>query len=88
MQSNDVREVYPLFGPPHLIGPDHEPNDTLDCWCGPRMEKRCTECNTGQMMTCFKCNGTGWYTVAWDDGYDPTVIVHFSEEQVNGRTRS
>jgi hypothetical protein len=49
-----------------------------DCWCGPRVEQRCPECEAGEPEGCWRCGGEGW--VAEYDLEEPAVIVHTYEK--------
>ncbi len=78
--TRSVREVYPTFGPPHLLGPEHRLPKSLDCWCRPRLVTPCTECGDGTAdPDCWRCSGEGTIAVEYDDGVAPVIIVHNCE---------
>jgi hypothetical protein len=44
MKSRSIREVYPTFGPDHLLGPEVRYPHNLKCWCQPELVTPCQQC--------------------------------------------
>lgn len=46
--------------------------DRLDCWCGPRIEQACPECEDllAPPPDCYRCGGEGWIVCTDPQGYD------------------
>lgn len=66
------RHVYPAV----LVA--HETSGTA-CWCNPRVEMICPECEDARVPSCWRCSGAGWVECATPDAYDGPVglcIVH------------
>lgn len=94
IDERSVREVYPTFGPPHLLGPEVLLPECLDCWCKPRLVTLCQECKPGfepeawpNKPDCWRCGGEGIVDVAYDDGVAPVIIIHNSEEEFSDVSR-
>jgi len=77
--NRSIREVYPTVGPAHLLSPEHDYTETLQCWCKPTLLTLCGQCNDSD-PACWQCGGSGVVEVERDDGLSPLIIVHSAED--------
>lgn len=69
--ANERRTVhtYPINGPEHVT-------DGFGCWCGPRIEMACPECEAENTGGCWRCDGVGWVACPNPEMYDGATGLH------------
>ena len=65
----------------HVVPIDREhANEGFQCWCNPRVEMICSECEDGDdKASCWRCGGKGWVACDDPEHYDGAIgllIVH------------
>jgi hypothetical protein len=65
-----VWHVYPIHDPR-----EHVTDCGGDCWCTPRIEKPCSQCD-GPDPDCWMCSGSGWVETDSIPLGDRAVVVH------------
>ena len=72
LDALDVTHVYPLAGRPHVTE-----GKTGECWCQPRLDVLCRNCE-GEPAGCYLCD-KGWQTVDAFLPGDTGIVCHNPE---------